>query len=379
MDNDRPEKIKAAFERLGGPNARQLRYALLRDGVSISEKEAQEFVNSRQESQVFRQKPQSDGRTAVRDKHDVMQVDLISLNQMPRQSFMNKFVLAAMDPFSRKIWLEPLQTKRSREVTEAFKMVLDRSFKPTEVLSDSGQEFKQEFDRLLASENIVHKFKRSINSLGRLDRGIMAIKKQLFKRLASRGNLKWTSLIKPVEDAYNNSLIEAIGATPNEVDSDSKEGQVHQFRELQKNAENFTHNQEVTDKKMEKLKKEGAFRESIEKTAFERSFQPKFGEKKEVAKVERGQVLDKDGKRYAVQEVQAVPKEGADKPMPRYRGRELIDARLRDKLQPFAKELFDALPDSETTTQAATRLMREEFNTTKPKTMNFATFLRLFP
>ena len=89
--------------------------------------------------------------------------------------------------------------------------------------------------------------------------------------------------------------------------------------------------------------------------------------------------MDKDGKRYAVQEVQAVPKEGADKPMPRYRGRELIDARLRDKLQPFAKELFDALPDSETTTQAATRLMREEFNTTKPKTMNFATFLRLFP
>ena len=167
MDNDRPEKIKAAFERLGGPNARQLRYALLRDGVSISEKEAQEFVNSRQESQVFRQKPQSDGRTAVRDKHDVMQVDLISLNQMPRQSFMNKFVLAAMDPFSRKIWLEPLQTKRPREVTEAFKMVLDRSYKPTEVLSDSGQEFKQEFDRLLASENIVHKFKRSINSLGR--------------------------------------------------------------------------------------------------------------------------------------------------------------------------------------------------------------------
>ena len=108
MDNDRRDKIKTAFERLGGPSARQLRYALMRDGVSITEKEAQEFINTRQESQVFRQKPQSDGRTAVRDKHDVMQVDLISLNQMPRQSFGNKFVLAAMDPFSRKIWLEPL-------------------------------------------------------------------------------------------------------------------------------------------------------------------------------------------------------------------------------------------------------------------------------
>ena len=54
MDNDRREKIKAAYERLGGPNARQLRYTLMRDGVSITEKEAQEFINSRQESQVFR-------------------------------------------------------------------------------------------------------------------------------------------------------------------------------------------------------------------------------------------------------------------------------------------------------------------------------------
>ena len=89
--------------------------------------------------------------------------------------------------------------------------------------------------------------------------------------------------------------------------------------------------------------------------------------------------MDSEGKRYAVQEVQAVPKAGADKPMPRYKGRELIDTRLRDKLQPFAKELFDALPDEEITTQAAARLLREEFNATKPKTMNFATFLRLFP
>jgi len=90
-------------------------------------------------------------------------------------------------------------------------------------------------------------------------------------------------------------------------------------------------------------------------------------------------VLDKDGKRYALQEVQAMPQAGADKPMPRFKGSELIDTRLRDKLQPFAKELFDALPDEEITTQAAARLMREEYHTTTPNSMNFATFLRLFP
>ena len=169
--------MKAAYERLGGPSARQLRYALMRDGVSISEKETQEFVNSRQESQVFKQKPQSDGRTAVRGPHEVMQVDLISLNQMPRQSFGNKYVLAVMDPFSRKIWLQALQTKKPPEVTEAFKMVLGRAFKPIEILSDSGGEWKADFARLLKSEDIIHKFKRSINSLGRLDRGIASIKK----------------------------------------------------------------------------------------------------------------------------------------------------------------------------------------------------------
>ena len=38
---------------------------------------------------------------------------------------------------------------------------------------------------------------------------------------------------------------------------------------------------------------------------------------------------------------------------------------------------FGSCTDEEITTKAAARLMREEYNTTKPKTMNFATFLRL--
>jgi len=82
--------------------------------------------------------------------------------------------------------MEGLASKRSEVVAEGFKKILQRWPKPTEVSHDNGNEWKNAFATMLRSEGIVYKLKRSINSLGRLDRGIQGVKKQLFKRLASK-------------------------------------------------------------------------------------------------------------------------------------------------------------------------------------------------
>ena len=60
-------------------------------------------------------------------------------------------------------------------------------------------------------------------------------------------------------------------------------------------------------------------------------------------------------------EVSVVPKETADAPVPDMRGRGLRDKRLKDNLQTYAKDLWDALGDNEIALTAASRLMSEEF------------------
>ena len=368
--------MEPIYEELGAPSSRQLRFAALRRGVQVSAKEAQDFVNSKQEKQIFRQKVQSEGVTASRGPDQAWQIDLIDLKQFGNS---NKVILVAMDPFTRKVALEGLASKRSEVVSEGFRKILQRWPKPAEVTSDNGNEFKQAFATMMNNEGIVHKFKRSINSLGRLDRGIQSLKKQLFQRLARKGDLKFDTLIPQVERAYNQLYLGPLGMSPNDAAADDKQGRVERFKLMQENAANFEHNHEVTERKMEDLKKQGAFRQALGSTAFDRSFKPNFGPKREVATVERGQVVDTQGRRVAVNEVTVVPAGGVDAPLPDMRGRGLRDQRIKDNLQSYAKDLWDALGDNELALTAASRLMSEEFARARPSTLLFSDFVRLYP
>ena len=370
------ERLRALYEELGAPSASQLRYSALQDGLQVSKTQIQKFVSEQQENQIFRAKPQSEGLTASRGPDQEWQLDLIDLKQFGNS---NKVILVAMDPFSRKIALEGLASKRSEVVAEGFKKILQRWPKPAAVSHDNGNEFKNAFANLLRTEGIVYKLKRSINSLGRLDRGIQGLKRQLFKRLARQGNLKFDTIIPQLETAYNRTQLGVLGMTPDQATADTKQGRVERFKLLQESAQAFEHNHAVTERKMEDLKEKGAFRQALGSTAFDRSFKPNYGPKREVQSVARGQVTDTQGRKFAVNEVSVVDKETADAPVPDMRGRGLRDKRLKDNLQTYAKDLWDALGDNEIALTAASRLMSEEFARARPSTLLFSDFVRLFP
>ena len=170
------ERLRAIYEELGAPSASQLRYAALQDGLQVSMKQVQTFVNQLQENQSFRGKPQSEGLTASRGPDQEWQIDLIDLKQFGNS---NKDTLIAMDPFSGKIAMEGLASKRSEVVAEGFKKILQRWPKRTAVSHDNGNEWKNAFATMLRTEGIVYKIKRFINSLERLDRGIQGMKQKL--------------------------------------------------------------------------------------------------------------------------------------------------------------------------------------------------------
>jgi hypothetical protein len=370
------ERLRELYEELGAPSVDQLRYAALQDGLQVSMQQIQTFVRQQPENQIFQDKPDSEGLTASRGPDQEWQIDLIDLKQFDNS---NKVILVAMDPFSRKIALEGLPSKRPEVVAGGFKKILERWPKPAAVSHDNGNEWKNAFANLLRTEGIVYKLKRSINSLGRVDRAILGLKKQLFKRLARQGNLKFDKIIPQLETAYNKSKLKILGMTPDQATADTKRGRVERFKLLQDSAEAFEHNHALTERKMEDLKEKGAFRQVLGSTAFDRAFKPNYGPKREVQGVERGQVTDTQGRKFAVNEVLVIDKETADAPVPDMRGRGLRDKRLQDNLQTYARDLWDALGDNEIALTAASRLMSEEFARARPSTLLFSDFVRLFP
>lgn len=366
------QQLEEIYDRLGAPSVSQLRFAALREGVGVSLKDVEQFINKKSEKQLFRKPNLSEGKTASRGPGEEYQIDLIFLSEFDSP----KVVLVVMDPFNRRVSLEPASNKKPTTVAAAFRRVLERMPAPKAAASDSGAEFGGPFDAMLTNLNIVHKVRRGINSLGMLDKNIQSLKRQIGQRLSRKKDLKFEAVIPLVEEAYNNSLHSALGMTPNDAAKDDKQGRIEQFYLMKENAEAFEHNHEVAKKKMETVKEEGAFRVQNRAT-FQRGFKPRFGEVKQVASVERSQVKDASGKIYNINEVTAVPRDTVDQEIPDTRARDARDARLKQDLARYAQELFDKL-ETPKSLSAAARAMSDQFFETKPTHMKFAEFVRLF-
>ena len=379
--------MERLYSELGAPSAATLRFALQRAGETTRGVEA--FVRSKQERQVFQAVAPSDGKSAPMGVMENLYTDLIDLYAFGSTE---RAILVLLDGFTRKAALQAITDKKPETVAVAFEEALQRlqgfrRLRPAgapvskTVASDAGYEYTSKpFQNVLERRNLAHKIKRSKNSISLVDRAIQTIKKQIFRRLARRGDLKWAEVLAEVERAYNNSPHSGLfGDTPSDIARNDDTGEVLQFMQLQKTARALQHNDKLERKREQKLQAEGAFRPAV-RVPFGRSFKPRWGGLKDVADVSRGQVQDQDGQLYATNNVLPVPRStGFDRALPDFSGRVQIEARFRENLRSFAEELHTKLSDRWTGKRAVFAMMPASWASARPKKMSFEQWLRLYP
>ena len=168
-----------------------------------------------------------------------------------------KYFLLLIDCFSLKLFVQPLKTKTSEEVQQAFQNIFKTFGAPIEKLeTDQGKEFvgcKKYFKR----EKIYFKAKFGKNKANFAEWGIMVVKKRLYKML--RGNLthNWLDYVTNIVSDYNNTPLKKLGwMKPNSIHSQfdsvavenaQKEAKVVPYREpnfeiRQKNQEDYIKN-----------------------------------------------------------------------------------------------------------------------------------------
>jgi len=370
-------QLERIYDRLGGPSARQLRVAALREGVEVSDKQVKDFIARRSDAQVFEKPKGSDMTTATRGPTTDFQADLVDLKQFGGTS---RMILIVCNPWNRKIAMEVLPNKTPAAVTAAFRTILTRMEQPQVISTDQDSAFQGPFNAMLEEKGILHRYKdpRNRNTLAVLDRAIQTVKTILFKRMTRRNTTKWDKFVQETEDGYNESVHGHLLGSPDDTEGDSKTAKINQFVLQQKNAEAFETNHDKAEKRMEAVREAGAFREAKKQESFSRGFKPQFGEVRQVREVKAGQVVDTEGKRVPVSVVKPVPADTQEIEVPDFRGRQLRDERLREDLREFAKDLYDAL-DREMALTSAARMMPEEFTRTKPTHLSFGQFLALFP
>ena len=131
----------------------------------------------------------------------------------------NKWVLIAVEHFSKHVELIPLRDKSAPETAAAAAEILCRFGAPAEVVTDGGGEWEGDFDRLLSSCFIDHRVTSSFHpqANGLAERIVQVVKRSLRKLCEARSTTQWDAQLPWVALGYRCSKQSSTGHSPYEL------------------------------------------------------------------------------------------------------------------------------------------------------------------
>ena len=324
---ERLEQVRQVFDELNRPGISRLKTALRARGINASDIEIGSVVRGDESRQVFAPRQCYEGRVASSNLNERWAADLIDFTAQPSPPYTH--ILVVQDIFSRKVYARPLEGTTPQEVTAAFRGILSTApTAPKELSTDGGAEFKNPpFPKLMSERDIVHRVKttQDRNAIATLDRAIQSLKTALAQEKGT-----WDKALDKVvrgQNAAPNSHL--AGSAPNDV----KDNKLLQFRLKEQGADDRDHNIEINQKRAKQLERSGAYRIEEPVSKFERSFKPRFSDQvHQVDHIERGKVIDEEGRSHPMKFVRAVPASSAPT-VPRDRFTRRGSAQVENKRQ----------------------------------------------
>lgn len=199
---------------------------------------------------------------------DLWQCDLIDMQKHAKENKGYKYIVIAIDAFSKFAWCVPVKSKAKLEITQAFQNILKEGRVPNNVQTDFGKEFYNDlFQSLMKTYKINHYSTYSTKKASIVERLIRTIKNKLYKYFSLVGNYKWIDRpIKSIVKEYNNTIHRTIKYKPKDVNA-------HNQIVVMKNIES---SKKLTNKRKAKLKVGDHVRISKYKSCFQKGYTPNW-------------------------------------------------------------------------------------------------------
>ena len=154
----------------------------------------------------------------VEPMHQV-QVDLADMSVLSSKPY--RYLLVAVDSFTKKAAAVPLASKTAPAAAQAWKQIVQELGIPSYVYSDDGTEFKAEFKKKLDYFDIDKVVTRGHAFF--VERVIRTLKEALIRRLSAGlvARNRWHQLLPDVLAQYNSRKHATTGVTPNQAHSDT--------------------------------------------------------------------------------------------------------------------------------------------------------------
>lgn len=156
------------------------------------------------------------------------QGDLVDVKEFARQNDGHKYILTAIDLFSRYAFAIPIKDKQGNTVLAGIKKIL-KDRQPAKFQTDQGKEFvNQSVQRFLKNQGIH--FFTSLNQdikCAVVERFNRTLRNRMFKYFTANGTRRYIDILPQLIEAYNRTIHRSVGMRPIDV-TEAREKEVFQ-------------------------------------------------------------------------------------------------------------------------------------------------------
>jgi hypothetical protein len=235
IENNRENLRKIYYDpKIGFISAQKL-YLKLKKTIPLSE--IQKFLDEQEIYQISKEirTKYPFRHMIVYSSNDQWQIDLIDFSKYSRWNKGFKYLLCAVDVYSRKAFVVPIKSKSFS--TDAMKSILNIA-KPILIQSDNGSEFlNKSFQALLKSFKVQHTTAQvgDHNRQGIIERFNRTIEAMIAKYQESRKTNRYIDVLDDIVFNYNNTYHRTIKDTPeNRYIKNQSHGHIYDFNFVMK-------------------------------------------------------------------------------------------------------------------------------------------------
>ena len=155
-------------------------------------------------------------------KDNIWGVDLADMESLSKLNKGFKYLLCAIDLFSKYAWVIPLKDKKGTSIVNAFKKIVLQKRKPNKIWVDQGSEFyNQPFKDFLKINNteMYSTFNKGKSVVA--ERFIRTLKNTIFKHMTTISKNVYIDVLNDIVNKYNNTVHRTIKIKPIDVTGDS--------------------------------------------------------------------------------------------------------------------------------------------------------------
>lgn len=146
--------------------------------------------------------------------------DLLYVHQWKRQNKGVKFIVTAIDDFSRYGYMVPIRDKKQQTVIDALDLIFQTAgVFPKYLMTDKGTEFTgRAAQKYFKSKGIHHFHTGSVQHIPILERWHRTIRERLMRYMHHAKTKKYLDALEKIVHGYNNTVHSSHGFKPAELD-----------------------------------------------------------------------------------------------------------------------------------------------------------------